>query len=124
MEKARHLFVLDEHQETEDVLRAVLEPTGTSVTRVRNWRQLKNYEPKQEESVLVLHSDESLEAHPEAKKFAQVPRVIIGRAETGTPKGTPPEKSFQTNAREHQLEEMFEFKDLLRAIDSLWRSDS
>ena len=124
MEKARHLFVLDEHQETEDVLRAVLEPAGTSVTRVRNWRQLKNYEPKQEEAVLVLHSDESLEAHPEAKSFSEVPRVIIGRAETASPPGTPPAESSHTGAREHQLEEMFEFKDLLRAIDSLWRSAS
>ncbi len=116
--------MLDDHQETEDVLRAVLEPTGTSVTRVRNWRQLKNYEPKQEEAVLVLHSDESLDAHPEAKSFSQIPRVIIGRAETRAPSGTPSEESSHTGVREHQLEEMFEFKDLLRAIDSLWRSDS
>ncbi len=115
MEKSRRLLVLDEHHETEEVLRAVLEPTGTSVTRVRSWQQLQNCEPDQAGTVLVLHSNETLDAHPEASSFSEVPRVIIGRTEIES-SGTP--------AQEHQLEDMFEFKDLLRAIDSLWKSAS
>jgi CheY-like chemotaxis protein len=124
MEKSRRLLVLDEHHETEEVLRAVLEPAGTSVTRVRSWQQLQNSEPDQAGTVLVLHSNETLDAHPEANSYSEVPRVIIGRTETESSREAGSCKSSGTPAREHQLEDLFEFKDLLQAIDSLWKSAS
>lgn len=119
MNKSRRLLVLDENCETEEVLRAVLEPTGTSVTRVRSWQQLQSCEPDREGTVLVLHSNETLNAHPEADQLSQSPRVIIGRTETA-----PVTPQHESSSQEHQLDDLFEFKDLLRAIDSLWKAAS
>ncbi len=124
MDISRRLLVLDEHHETEEVLRAVLEPVGTSVTRVRSWRHLQNCEPGREGTVLVLHSNETLNAHPEAENFSQVPRVVIGRVETQASNQTSQRDSSKTPNQEHQLDDLFEFKDLLCAIDSLWEKAS
>ena len=128
MKTSRHLLVLDEQRDTEQVLKAVLEPTGTQVTRVRSWQQLQDSKPNHKETVLVIHSCESLESHPEADNFNQMPRVIIGKFKkqpenksTYQNKSATPENSEQ---KEQQLDDLFEFNDLLQAIDSLWKFTS
>ncbi len=124
MEKSRHLLVLDEHHETEEVLRAIFEPAGTSVTRVRSWQHLQKCKPEQSETVLVLHCDQSLQTHPQANNFSDIPRVIIGRTETQNSEKASSDQPSSRTTQEHQLEDLFEFKDLLQAIDSLWNPAS
>ena len=103
MSHSSSILVVDGPSETTEVLRAVFEPRGLAVDRVRQSQLPSGSSPR----VVVWHSSESEEASA-ADRFAGVPRVVIGRTRATEPvSGT------------HRFSQPFEYSELLGAIESL-----
>ena len=100
----QHVLVVDGVPETAQVLRAVLEPRGHRVDRVRAFDPA----PPAAGSVLVLHDDGSSEAN-RRHKYGTAPRVIIGSFTTAPASGDS----------EHRLAQPFQYAELIRAVESL-----
>jgi hypothetical protein len=94
---------VDGPSETTEVLRAVFEPRGHAVNRVRQSQLPNGSSPR----VVVWHTNESEETTvPE--RFDGVPRVVIGRTRvTEAASATP------------RFSQPFEYRELLGAIESL-----
>lgn len=102
----QHVLVVDGVPETAQVLRAVLEPRGHRVDRVRAFDPA----PPAAGSVLVLHDDGSSEAN-RRHKYGTAPRVIIGSFTTTA--------SPAADESEHRLAQPFQYAELIRAVESL-----
>lgn len=105
MQQTRHLYVLDSHPETAQVLAAILGPAGAEVTSLKSSDQIQA-SAGTDSAVYVLNA----RLVPAEKQTASR-RVMIGR--NGDVSSTS-ESSCQ------QLDEIFEYPDLVRAIESLW----
>lgn len=107
-------MVVDGLAETEEVLKAVLEPRGLQVTRISTIRQSDAPAFSVESSVIVWHESEqgpNLPSHRfPAQTWAAVPRVVIGRIQTCT-------KSVDQSCR--YLSQPFQYAELVTAIESL-----
>ncbi len=99
------ILVVDGLSETTAVLKAVFEPRGHAVNRVRQ-SQLPN-SPLTSPRVVVWHANES-DAAPLADCFQGIPRIFIGRADS-------PESDGETQ----RFSQPFEYRELLRTIESL-----
>ena len=100
------ILVVDGLSETTDVLKAVFEPRGHAVNRVRQ-SQLPSKTSSPEPRVVVWHSNDTDDAQA-ANRFEGIPRVIIGRASGSLlPCGS------------RRLSQPFEYGELLQAIESL-----
>lgn len=127
MLKSRRLLVVDQNRETGEVLKAVLERQATEVTSIRHWNQLRELDPPQEQTVLVFRAPQPPHEHPAADRLGQLPRVVIGRVrlpETDSPaapacRHTNSAENLATSG-ECQLDDIFEYPELIRAIEKLW----
>lgn len=108
MGTGQRVLVVDGPTETEEVLRAVLEPRGLEVNRVR--AHLPS-EAGPSAHVVVLHEDDLLDAGDEA--WRDVPRVIIGSAPL--PESVPEGSDRQ----EQYLQKPYHYGELIRAIEKL-----
>ena len=103
MSHSSSILVVDGPSETTEVLRAVFEPRGHAVDRVRQSQLPSGSLPR----VVVWHTSESEEATA-ADRFAGIPRVVIGRARvTESASGT------------RRFSQPFEYGELLGAIETL-----
>ena len=103
MSHSSSILVVDGPSETTEVLRAVFEPRGHAVDRVRQSQLPSVSSPR----VVVWHSSESEEASA-ADRFAGVPRVVIGRTRVA-----------ESVSGTHRFSQPFEYGELLGAIESL-----
>ncbi|MEX0703413.1 MAG: hypothetical protein WD069_15060 [Planctomycetales bacterium] len=103
----RRVLVVDGLDETEQVLKAVLEPRGLRVDRVRAAApsRIASREPPH---LLVLHEDGAGSIAP---KWRDVPRIVIGRIRERS--GRP------SDAARHDLPHPFEYGELIAAIERL-----
>ena len=99
------ILVVDGLSETTAVLKAVFEPRGHSVNRVRQ-SQLPN-STLTPPRVVIWHAIES-ETIPPAGHFQGVPRIFIGRAD-----------SPASDGETQRFSQPFEYRELLRTIESL-----
>lgn len=105
----QHVLVVDGLSETEEVLRAVLEPRGLSVDRVRSAAS-DELAAHARPSVMVLHVDEEpASAAPEG--WHHVPRIVIG--------ATKINDTCEATSGEHYLEQPFQYGELIRTIERL-----
>ena len=106
MTSGRRVLVVDGLDETAQVLKAVLEPQGLAVDRVRH------HAPPQEAvetpNVIVVHRDDP-EEPPQSDEWHGIPTVVIGTAELG---------HDEAEGNQH-LAKPFEYGDLIRAIERL-----
>jgi hypothetical protein len=100
------VLVVDGLSETTQVLKAVLEPRGLRVDRVRG-HQTVSPRASSKPNVVVLHEDETL---PPEDRWQGVPRVVIGSTEL------PP---TEPGNGEHHLPKPFQYGELIQAIESL-----
>lgn len=99
------ILVVDGLSETTAVLKAVFEPRGHAVNRVRQSQLLSStLTPPR---VVVWHANES-DAAPLAGRFQGIPRIFIGRADS-------PESDGETQ----RFSQPFEYRELLRTIESM-----
>ena len=103
------VLVIDGLSETEEVLKAVLEPRGLTVDRVRGGELVEqaSFPP----SVVVIHLDESRQTAIESNEFPNVPQVIIGSAEIAS--------CSDAVCRHQYLRKPFQYRELIQAIEQL-----
>jgi CheY-like chemotaxis protein len=107
---AQRVLVVDGLAETEAVLRAVLEPRGLEVDRVRG-AGAGAFASKCPPSVVVLHLEDGPAQIPPPHGWQDVPRILIG-ATHAADRPRPP-------ADEHYLEKPFQYGELIRTIERL-----
>jgi len=106
----KRVLVVDGLSETEEVLRAVLEPRGLSVDRIRS-AAAQELAAKRRPSVMVLHVDEDPAPAAAPDGWQNVPRVVIG--------STKVNDAGDAAAGEHYLEQPFQYGELIRTIERL-----
>ncbi len=99
------ILVVDGLSETTAVLKAVFEPRGHAVNRVRQ-SQLPN-STLSAPRVVVWHASES-DFTSLAARFQGIPRIFIGRADDPAP-----------DAETRRFAQPFEYRELLGTIESL-----
>lgn len=118
------VLLVDGSTETEEVLKAVLEPRGLHVQRVRGDRHPPQSRDLDEPRVVVLHEEnghvqprqESGASH--SRSWDGVPRVIIGSTRDGSAQDSET-FSEASPGDHHYLPFPFQYRDLVRAIDRL-----
>jgi CheY-like chemotaxis protein len=108
----QRVLVVDGLSETGEVLKAVLEPRGVAVDRVRGHRHARAAAAPQ---IVVIDHDDCAEHEPHAHPWADVPRVVIGSADM--PADWHPHQPRP--ADEHYLRKPFEYGELVAAIEDL-----
>jgi DNA-binding response OmpR family regulator len=110
--QGQRVLVVDGLSETEEVLRAVLEPRGLEVDRVRaSW--LRDLTAKRRPSVVIVHVDEASLPDPAPERWADVPRILIGST-----RATSLSQNGNGNGHgDHYLEKPFHYGELIRAIE-------
>jgi CheY-like chemotaxis protein len=106
----QRVLVVDGLSETEEVLRAVLEPRGLSVDRIRS-AGADELASKRRPSVMVLHVDEDPAPAAAPAGWQNVPRIVIG--------STKVHDACETATEDHYLEQPFQYGELIRTIERL-----
>ena len=107
----QHVVVFDGLNETEEVLKAILEPQGCRVNRIRQRHVEQSLSPSEVPSIVVLHDDDADSLHNSQPGWNQVPKVVIGSV-SGTP-ATSHEQSTRF------LVQPFHYAELIDSIESL-----
>lgn len=108
MNLSPRVLVIDESSDTETVLKAVLEPRGTSVGRRRNHRFAPRLDTSLSPEVVVIDLDAEPDALQTASPWQNSPRVLLGSHR-------PP---IATQS-ERFLAKPFEYPELVRLIEEL-----
>lgn len=111
MVNGQRVVVFDGLNETEEVLKAILEPRGCSVNRVRqrNSNDLKSN--REIPSIVVVHDDELNESTTTQPGWNEVPKVVIGSV--NKPEITSAGQSTRF------LMQPFQYAELIDSIESL-----
>ena len=109
MANGRRVLVVDGLTETEEVLKAVLEPRGLQVNRVRANRTGQALRDSGRPTVVVVHEDEVPSDTAGLDGLSRIPRVVIGSAYGPAGNG---------NGR-HYLRQPFQYRELIRIIERL-----
>ncbi len=92
------------------MLRAVLEPRGLSVDRIRS-AAADELASKRRPSVMVLHVDHDPAPATAPDGWQNVPRIVIGSTKVSDTRDSAGE--------EHYLEQPFQYGELIRTIERL-----
>ena len=109
---AQRVLVIDGLPETEEVLRAVLEPRGMRVERVRGGNARATLDQPAPPSVVVLHEETVPAPHG---GWQAVPRVIIGSVQL-------PAADAVLRGNAHYRPKPFHYGELIGAIERLLAS--
>lgn len=115
MASGQRIVVVGGLSETEQVLKAVLEPRGLHVERIRDCDFADAGSAAAPPQVVVLHNDERLNYSPSRVRVHQwedVPHVIIGSAEIDEP--------CEADAGEF-IQKPFHYRELIQAIERVLR---
>ena len=110
MTNGQRVLVVDGLAETEEVLKAVLEPQGLEVNRIRT--HFARTAPTHQPHVVILHEDHNASDSPADDSWPDVPRVIIGSVRV-------PRTEAGKDSREHYLSQPFHYRDLIQAVEQL-----
>ena len=108
MNSSPRVLVIDGASDTETVLRAVLEPQGTSVGRRRNRSFATNIETQAPPEVVVIDIDAEPEALSGEGNWSQRPRVLLGS-----------HRPNDSGRDERFLEKPFQYPELVRIVQEL-----
>ncbi len=111
MTNGQRVLVVDGLRETEEVLKAVLEPQGLEVNRIRR-HGAASVPPLPPPHVVVWHEDHEASDFEVNDSWPDVPRVIIGSLSV-------PRPAAGKDSREHYLSQPFHYRDLIQAVERL-----
>lgn len=111
MTTGQRVLVVDGLAETEAVLKAVLEPRGLQVDRIRAHQPPDRVTRGARPNVVVLEAHEVEADSNTPRPWDNIPRVIIGAAEI--PEGSP------ATSDEQHLSKPFHYGELIQAIERL-----
>lgn len=111
MVTGQHIVVFDGLNETEEVLKAVLEPQGCRVNRLRkqNTNEVSNYQKTP--SIIIVHDDDANDSTTNQLGWNEVPKVVIGSVKASKPVDTSVSTRF--------LVQPFQYAELIDSIESL-----
>ena len=103
VQRGQSILVVDGLSETTEVLKAVFEPRGHAVNRIRQTQI--DVESTAQPGVVVWHAGD---AEPQSKKwrFESVPHIVIGKA------------SISDSPQTKRFSEPFQYRELLQAVES------
>lgn len=107
----QHVVVLDGLHETEEVLKAVLEPQGCRVNRIRKPQPGDVITENELPSIVVLHGDDLAASSSAQPGWNEVPKVVIGSVKVPA---TP-----ETDQSTRFLVQPFQYAELIDSIESL-----
>jgi len=111
------VLVVDEGNDTAEVLQAVLEPRGLTVNRISRLDQTPFPSSEARPAVVVLDADSSVGANcPDWERWRNVPQVIIGTIDV-SPKAS--HTIMGDAAGRRYLQKPFQFAELVQAIEAL-----
>jgi len=112
----RRVLVVDGLQETEEVLRAVLQPRGWDVARVHS-RRLERGGETPSARLVVLHEDAASDTGGVTSRrqpqWAEVPTVVIGSVDL------PADNCEPSAGDRSRLSHPFHYADLIATVDRL-----
>jgi DNA-binding response OmpR family regulator len=106
------IVMIDGLSETEAVLKAVLEPKGLQVNRVRRDFAESDTATTLKPNLIILHGDQTTDPSATALPWDEVPRVIIGTARL-------PVSAADASDRRQYLQQPFQYSELIQAIERL-----
>lgn len=111
----QRVLVVDGSSETEEVLKAVLEPHGLEINRIRTHLP-QNLQDASPPHLVILHEEAVEKSSSVAKAWPDVPRLIIGSV-------TLPDRErrvvSESKPREEYLSLPFHYRDLIQAVETL-----
>ncbi|WP_417392584.1 hypothetical protein [Gimesia sp.] len=111
MVNGQRVVVFDGLNETEEVLKAILEPRGCSVDRVRQRNATDLNSTSEIPNIVVVHDDDLNESQAAQPGWNQVPKVVIGSVRK--PKSTTAGQTTRF------LMQPFQYAELIDSIESL-----
>jgi CheY-like chemotaxis protein len=108
----QRVLVVDGLSETEEVLKAVLEPQGLEVNRIRTHSAPKS-PAALPPHLVILHEDHATKSPAAKDSWPDIPRVIIGSMHL------PRRQSMESLPREQYLSQPFQYRDLINAVEQL-----
>lgn len=113
MSNRERVLVVDEVTDTAEVLRAVLEPRGLTVNRVRRLELAAPAVDENRPAVLILDAEALNGASPATRGgWRAVPQVIIGTVRVA-------DETTEPVANRRVLRKPFQFAELVQAVESL-----
>jgi hypothetical protein len=109
----QRVLLIDGLDETEQVLKAVLEPQGTRIDRVCRDQMRQNAAVGAPPDVVIVHENA---ATSDTESFRNVPRILIGTAKL-------PDNCAASTV-EHCLPRLFQYRDLIQAVEGLLAAPS
>jgi DNA-binding NtrC family response regulator len=103
------VLVVDGLAETEAVLKAVLEPRGLHVLRVRAFQQPPHHRERHPRLVIIHQRDDQPEAEP-PEDWRRVPQVVINSSGNA---------AAQNSEGRQYLQHPFDYPDLVLAVERL-----
>ena len=122
MAAGQDVLVVDGLSETEVVLKAVLEPRGLRVNRIRRHAEdgLPTARPRFDvpqdatpTRVVVIHANDADGEHSVGESWNRVPQVVIGPAKLDS------NCASDRPSGSHYLEKPFQYSELIQAIERL-----
>ncbi len=113
MSSGQRIVVVDGLSETEEVLKAILEPRGFQVTRMRTHDSVARFRETEPPNVVVVHGSAADVNEPSVGIWNSIPRVVIGSAHHA------PTQVSERRTSTHFLNKPFQYGELIRAIEQL-----
>jgi DNA-binding NtrC family response regulator len=107
----QHVVVLDGLHETEEVLKAVLEPQGCRVNRIRKPHSGDLITENELPSIVVMHDDDLPGTSTAQTGWNEIPKVVIGSVKVASQQQTDQSTRF--------LAQPFQYAELIDSIESL-----
>ena len=115
MVNGQRVLVVDGSSETEEVLKAVLEPQGLEINRIRTHLP-QNVQDPRPPHLVILHEEANHKSSSVAKAWPHVPRLIIGSV---TLPARERQSQLESDPREEYLSLPFHYRDLIQAVENL-----
>lgn len=111
MVNGQRVVVFDGLNETEAVLKAVLEPQGCRVNRIRQQHSVNLTSREDIPSIVVVHDDDTDDFATSQPDWNQVPKVVIGSVSKADTANQGQSTRF--------LVQPFQYAELIDSIESL-----
>ena len=111
MVNGQHVVVFDGLNETEEVLKAILEPQGCRVNRIRQQHSGDIMTANEVPSLVVMHDDDASHYARNKPEWNKIPKIVIGSVK----KHASPNSDQSTRF----LVQPFQYAELIDSIESI-----
>lgn len=109
--KGQHVVVFDGLNETEQVLKAILEPQGCRVNRIRKQHSSDIASSSEAPNIVVMHDDDASHYTKNKPEWNEVPKIIIGSVKKESRSNSDQSTRF--------LVQPFQYAELIDSIESI-----